>query len=136
MILSRRAGIPLIGGALLLAGCSNARPSALTPGAAKKHIQRGETTQADVILEFGTPNIITMRDGYEMWVYDKVSSSHTRRAFGFGALGGGAGSGAAGGGGLGGGRGSTQRSETTVMLIIYFDDHDVVTDYSISQTKF
>lgn len=124
-------------GLLLVAGgCSQARPSAITPGAAKKHIKPGETTQAEVIEVFGTPNIITRKHGTEMWVYDKVSSKQTSVAFGIGGFGGGAGSGGFGGGGLAGGVGSSERSETTVMLIIYYDENDVVRDYKISQTKF
>ncbi len=121
---------------LLTAGCSQTRSSALTPGAAKKHIHRGVTTQAEVIEVFGTPNVITMKDGYEMWVYDKVSSRQASAAFGIGGLGGGAGSGGFGGGSLFGGVGSTERSETTVMLIVYFGENDVVSDYKITQTKF
>ncbi len=117
-------------------GCSEHRSSAITPGAAKKHIQPGVTTQAEVIEVFGTPNVITRKDGGEMWVYDKVSSQTTSAAFGAGGLGGGGGSGGFGGGGLAGGVGSTERSETTVMLIVYFDEKDVVRDYKISQTKF
>ena len=123
-------------GLALLAGCSQSRPSALTPGAAKKHIVPGETTQAEVIEVFGTPNIITRKSGGEMWVYDKVSSRQTSAAFGIGGLGGGAGGGGAGGGGLAAGAASSERSETTVMLIVYFDQNDVVRDYKISQTKF
>jgi len=117
-------------------GCSTSSSSSITPGAAKKHIKPGTTTQAVVIEHFGTPNIITRKDGGEMWVYDKVSSKTTSAAFGIGGLGGGAGSGGFGGGGLGGGVGSTERSETTVMLIVYFDENDLVRDYKISQTKF
>jgi len=117
-------------------GCSQNQPSALTPGAAKKHIVPGKTTQAEVVEIFGTPNIITRKKGAEMWVYDKVSSRQTSAVLGAGGLGGGAGSSGFGGGGLGGAVGSTERSETTVMLIIYFDQQDVVRDYKISQTKF
>jgi outer membrane protein assembly factor BamE (lipoprotein component of BamABCDE complex) len=89
-----------------------------------------------VIEVFGTPNVITMRDDYEMWVYDKVSSTQTTAVFGLGGLGGGSSSSGFGGGGAGGGVGSVERSETTVMLIIYFDSDDVVHDYKITQTKF
>ena len=121
---------------LAVAGCSDAKSSALTPGAAKKHIKPGETTQAQVVEVFGTPNVITRKDGGEMWVYDKVSSKTTSAAFGAGGVGGGAGHSGFGGGGLAGGVGSTERSETTVMLIIYFDERDIVRDYKISQTKF
>lgn len=121
---------------LVLVGCSQSQPSAITPGAAKKHIKPGETIQADVIEVFGTPNVITRRDGKEVWVYDKVSSRQTAVVFGGGGLGGGAGGSGFGGGGLAGGVGSTERSETTVMLIVYFDEDDVVHDYQIKQTKF
>jgi outer membrane protein assembly factor BamE (lipoprotein component of BamABCDE complex) len=118
----------------LLPACTQQQSSSITPGAAKKHIQPGTTTQADVVEVFGTPNIITRKDGGEMWVYDKISSRTTSAAFGIGGLGGGGGG--FGGGGLAGGVGSTERSETTVMLIIYFDQNDIVRDYKISQTKF
>jgi len=121
---------------LTLGSCSQAGPSAITPGAAKKYIQPGQTTQAEVVEVFGTPNVITRKHGNEMWVYDKVSSKQTNAAFGAGGLGGGAGNGGLGGGGLFGGASSTERSETTVMLIIYFDENDVVQDYQIKQTKF
>jgi outer membrane protein assembly factor BamE (lipoprotein component of BamABCDE complex) len=118
-------------------GCSqSSRQSPLTPGVAKKHIIPGETTQAEVVETFGSPNIITQKDGGEMWVYDKVSSKQTSAAFGGGGLGGGFGSSGAGGGGLGGGVSSSERSETTVMLIVYFDKNDIVRDYKMSQTKF
>ncbi len=120
----------------LVLGCSQSNPSALTPGAAKKHILPGQTTQAEVIEVFGTPNVITRKDGGEMWVYDKVSSKTTSAAFGAGGVGAGWNHSGFGGGGLAGGVGSTERSETTVMLIIYFDENDVVKDYKMSQTKF
>lgn len=134
--LSRHRDWGLVVALLLLPGCSQSSPSALTPGAAKKHIVPGQTTQAEVIEIFGTPNVITRKDGGEMWVYDKVSSRQTSAAFGAGGLGAGWGSSGFGAGGLAGGVGSTERSETTVMLIIYFDEKDVVKDYRMSQTKF
>jgi hypothetical protein len=89
---------------LSLAGCSQSKSSSITPGAAKKHIHPGTTTQAEVIEVFGTPNVITRKDGGEMWVYDKVSSRTTSSAFGIGGLGGGGGS---GGGIAAGARGET-----------------------------
>jgi outer membrane protein assembly factor BamE (lipoprotein component of BamABCDE complex) len=137
---ARRYGAAVLGCACLLivgiAGCAASRPSALTPGAAKKNIVRGETTMAEVIEVFGTPNIVTQKREGEMWVYDKVSSKQTCAAFGAGGLGGGWGSSGFGGGGIAGGVGSAERSETTVMLIIYFDRDDKVLDYKLQQTKF
>jgi len=120
----------------LVAGCSEARPSAVTPGAAKKYIIPGETTQIEVLEIFATPNIVTRDRGAERWVYDKVSSKRINTFFGIGGIGGGGGGSGFGGGGIAGGVGSSERSETTVMLIIYFDKNDVVRDYKISQTKF
>jgi len=120
----------------LVAGCSQYRGSSITPGAAKKHIRLSVTTQAEIVEIFGTPNVITRKHGGEMWVYDKVSSRVTSAFFGAGGVGGGWGSSGFGGGGLAGGVGSTERSEMTVMLIIYFDENDIVRDYKISQTKF
>lgn len=116
----------------IVCGCTQPDRSNVTLGAAKRHIQPGVTTQAEVIEIFGSPNIATRKDGGEMWVYDKVSSHQTANAFGFGVAGGDGGV-----GGLGtGGRRTSSRSETTVMLIVYFDPNDVVSDYKISQTKF
>lgn len=121
---------------LLTLGCASTRPSAVTPGAAKMYLKPGVTHQVDVIEKFGTPNVVTRRDGGEMWVYDKVSSHNTSGIVGLGGIGGGAGSGGLGGGGIFGGLGSQTGSETTVMLIVYFDPNDVVVDYRITQTKF
>ncbi len=121
---------------LLPIGCSESKPSAVTPGAAKKHIVIGQTNMAEVVEVFGSPNIVTRKNNYEMWVYDKVSSRQTSSFIGAGGVGGGVGSGGFGGGGLSAGAGSSERSETTVMLIIYFDANDIVQDYKISQTKF
>ena len=85
---------------------------------------------------FGPPNIVTRRDGRDMWVYDKVSSHQAQAAFGIGGGGGGFGGGGAGGGLVGFGASGSASSEVTVMLIIYYDENDVVQDYQISSTKF
>jgi len=118
------------------AGCSERRNPSLTPGGTKKHIKLNQSTQVEIIEVFGTPNIVTQSASGEVWVYDKISSQQTSSAFGLGGGGGGGGHGGAGGGRVGGGIGSSTRSETTVMLIIYFDRNDIVRDYKIKQTKF
>jgi len=99
--------------ALCLNCASGSRLTRITPGAVKKHVQKGVTSQAEVVQIFGTPNIVTMKQAYEMWVYDRVSSRQASSIFGW-----------------------TSRSETTVMLIVYFDDGDIVADYQLSQAKF
>lgn len=124
------AFLPAFG--LLAAGCASARPVALTPGMAKKHLHPGTTSQAEVVETFGPPNIITQQQGGEMWVYDKTSSHYRGGSLGGAGLGGGG----SGGGIFGGGLFSTRRSETTAMLIIYYDERDLVRDYKFSQTKF
>ncbi|MFQ5462838.1 MAG: hypothetical protein ACE5E5_09450 [Phycisphaerae bacterium] len=107
-------GVALVGLLALASDCaSGSRLSRITPGAVKKHVQKGVTTQAEVIEIFGTPNIVTMKEPYEMWVYDRVSSRQASSILG-----------------------STRRSETTVMLIVYFDDDAVVADYRLAQAKF
>lgn len=120
----------------LATGCIAPGPSPITPGNARRHIEPGRTHLAEVVEVFGPPNIVTRRDGTEMWIYDKVSSKQTGGAFGIGGGGAGAGNGGVGGGLLGAGATSSTRSETTVMLIIYFDENDIVRDYRITQTKF
>ncbi len=114
------------------AGCASTRPSPVTPGAAKMYLEPGRTHQVEVLEKFGTPNIVTRRDGGEMWVYDKISSNEGSGLLGLGGGGGGSGL----GGGIFGGLSSRTRSETTVMLIVYFDPNDIVLDYKITQTKF
>ena len=121
---------------LLFSGCVDSQSSRITPGAAKQQITLGQTTKAEIVEFFGTPNIITHKKNYEMWVYDKVSSKVTSSFIGGGGGGGGFGGSGGGGGGLFGGASSIVRSETTVMFIVYFDKTDIVRDYRISQTKF
>jgi len=116
----------------LATGCVISGPSPITPGNARRFIEPGITHLAEVVEAFGPPNIVTRRDGTEMWIYDKVSSRQTAGVFGIG----GAGGSGAGGGLIGGGLSSSTRSETTVMLIVYYDENDIVKDYRITQTKF
>lgn len=103
---------------------------------AKLYLVPGETHQAKVIEIFGPPNIVTRSDDGDLWVYDKVSSREANTSFGIGGIVGGFGSGTLGIGGLGVGANDSVRSETTVMLIVYYDKNDLVRDYKITQTKF
>jgi len=121
---------------VLVGGCEFSGPSHITMGMAKIILKPGKTTQLTVLEHFGAPNISTRQDGMEVWVYDKVSSRESSASFGIGGAGGGIGSAGAGGGVIAAGFGSSTRSETTVMLLIYFDENDVVRDYRVSQTKF
>ncbi len=119
---------------------SDTRPSALTPGMAKKHIVIGQTTQAEVLEIFGPPDLVTKSGPGEMWGYDKVSREVVYSTFsvGAGVLGGGLPGGALVGGvaGAGGSSGQVQQSTTTVFLLVYFNEANVVIDYKLSATKF
>jgi hypothetical protein len=78
-----------------------------------KHIQKGKTTQAEIMEIFGPPDMVTKSGRTEMWGYDKVSrevaeaatgaavGARTGASAGAGARVGGGGGGLAGGGGGG-----------------------------------
>jgi len=58
------------------------KASALTPGMVVKHIQKGKTTQAEIMETFGPPDMITRSGAGEMWGYDKVSREVAEAATG------------------------------------------------------
>lgn len=100
------------------------RPSAVTPGMAKKHITPGRTGQAEVLEIFGPPNIVTHKAGREVWTYDKVSHEVVNSGGFLTIL-------------LAGyARDRSTGSSRSTMLIIYFDKNDVVTDYALHATQF
>lgn len=115
----------------LLAACASqrtaqeaAKESALTPGMAKKFIYVGKTTQTDVLEIFGPPDLVTRRDGKEVWTYDKISQDVTTS-----------------GGFLtiliaGYSKSSSHSRNTSSMIIIYFGKNEVVEDYKLSVSKF
>lgn len=106
----------------------------LSYGAVTAKVQKGVTTQEEIIRYFGAPNITTMnKDGREVWMYDRVSTasqsdgwSEARRFstfFGLDSL----------SAKQGGSRASTTR---TLTFIITFDESKRVTDYSARATQF
>ncbi len=112
------------------------RQSNLTAGMVSKQVIRGKTAQADIMEIFGPPDLVTMKNDYEMWGYDKISREAAYTAFGVG-LGGGGAVGAGGLGGLAGLRtGYSTQSTRTLFLLIYFDKDHVVSDYKLSATRF
>ncbi len=51
-------------------------PSALSYGMVTGRVQKGVTTQNDIIELFGGPNTMTTdKDGTEVWMYDKTTST-------------------------------------------------------------
>ncbi len=62
---------------------------AVTPGMAKKTIEKGVTTQEEIFALFGAPNFMSStKEGGELWVYSNFTN--VKQAFEFGFLGGGA----------------------------------------------
>ena len=68
---------------LLFAGCENVQgptvpESKLTPGKVQQNVSKGMYS-TDVIKALGSPNIITKdKSGKTTWVYDKVSTYHSK----------------------------------------------------------
>ncbi len=88
---------------------------------AKSTIIKGQTTQAEVMEVFGPPDLVTHKDDLQVWTYDKIAYDVE----------------------VTGGqvslfrRGTRSRSSSTsTMLIIYFNDSDIVRDYRMNTTKF
>lgn len=77
------------------------RASALTPGMVVKNIQKGKTTQAEIMEIFGPPDMVTRSGSGEMWGYDKVSRDVAESATSA-RVGASSASGASVGGGVGG----------------------------------
>ena len=101
-----------------------AERSNLTAGMAKKTIVKGQTTESEVLEVFGPPDLVTHRDNLQIWTYDKlrydVENSGGYLTIGLAGVGG----------------GGSKSSSTSTMLIIYFDERDVVRDYRMNVTRF
>jgi hypothetical protein len=114
----------------MAAGCAPKEPaqpaqrSNLTAGMAKKTIVKGQTTEAEVLEVFGPPDLVTHRDDLQIWTYDKVRYD-VENSGGYLTVGV---AGMSGGG--------SKSSSTATMLIIYFDNKDVVRDYRLNVTRF
>lgn len=116
-------------------------PNALTHGMVQMTVKVGVTTQAEVLENFGAPNITTLDGtGQEMWVYDRHAtvSYDKQSGFSIGILGGGGGGGGAGVGGLGFGSRKSQSSESsrTMTLILKFSGAKVVSDFQSRSSSF
>jgi hypothetical protein len=126
----RAIGTVLAAASIALGGCSSTpdtvdtQKSALTPGTVKRTIVKGETSQADCLEVFGPPDLVTHRDGMQIWTYDKTSYEYEKGGSYFTVI-------------LYGISGDHVRSSSkSTMLILYFDDADIVQDYRLSAVKF
>jgi len=136
---------PIIAAALLAVTSGSAlaqeAPNTLTHGMVQMTLHVGQTTQAEILENFGAPNITTIDgSGQEMWVYDRQATvtSNSSSGFSIGMLLGAGGDGIAGGGGLGFGKRKSKSESTsrTMTLIIKFDAHKVVSDFKSRSSSF
>ena len=120
---------------ILLTGCVTApepltkKNSELTQGMVQMNLEVGKTTKADVLENFGAPNITT-RDssGNEVWTYQRqaqVSQSSSSSGFIFVII---AGKSAEASG--------FETSSKMMTLIIKFDGNDIVTDFKSRESNF
>ena len=118
-----------------LTGCVNntkpltERNSRLTQGNVQMNLVVGETTKADVLDNFGSPNITT-RDGAgrEVWTYQRsaqVSQSSRKSGYWTIVL-------------IGGTHSSSgfESSSRMITLIIKFDNNDIVSDFRSRTSNF
>lgn len=116
--------------ALLFASCgsykygANAEPtqkSNLTFGVVKSKIHKGQTTQAEILQIFGSPNLVTKnKSNHEVWSYHKMSVQNKDGNTNF----------------IFGQRASTSSSSQSFDLIIIFNTNDVVNDYSVISASY
>ncbi len=102
-----------------------AQKSALTVGTVKTEIVKGKTTQAEILQKFGAPNLVTKnRSNNEVWNYNKMSfESKVGDDSGTLIL-------------WSGSRAARTATTKSFDLIIEFDEHDVVKDYSVISASF
>lgn len=103
---------------------ANAEPtqkSNLTFGVVKSKIQKGVTTQEEILQIFGSPNLTTKnKSNNEVWSYNKMSVQEKAGRTDF----------------FMGQKASASSSSQSFDLIITFDDKDVVKDYSVISSSF
>lgn len=105
------------------------RNSLLTQGNVQLNLKVGETTKADVLDSFGSPNVTT-RDGAgrEVWSYQRQASvAQTTSSEGYWTI------------VLAGGATSTagfSQSSRMMTLIIKFDASDIVADFVSRESNF
>ncbi len=130
--MNRHTMLVILSGLALISGCASgygtkqgaAKESALTAGMTKKFIYPNKTTQTEVLEIFGPPDLITRKEGKDVWTYDKISQNVSSSG-GFVTI-------------LiaGYSKSSSHSRNTSTMLIIYFDRNEVVEDYKLSVSKF
>ncbi len=108
----------------------------VTVGNVQREIRRG-MSGAEVVAVLGSPNIVsTDENGWEVWVYDKISTdvSYSKSDAGIGGLLFGSSGGVLGSAGFGSGAKST--SQKTLTVVIKFDAAKKVRDFAYHSSRF
>ena len=103
--------------------------SPLTSGNVKLNLQKGVTTQAQVQETFGAPNLTTRNaQGQEVWTYYRhanVSQNTSQQSALSIIL-----------AGLGMSQRTSESGSKTFILVIKFNDKDVVDDFNVRESSF
>lgn len=116
-------------GFLTLIGCSNTRvpvqKSNLTVGMIKNKVEKGRTTQTEILQIFGAPNLITKnKDDNEVWSYNKMSVEASLESdFSTLIL-------------IGGSSATASKTTSSFDWIITFDKNEIVENYSIISSSY
>ena len=129
------SGVVMVSLLFLLGGCATTHQqqgrttNPYTQGNVTLRLKKGVTTMAEVDKAFGAPNIVTQNaKGNQIWIYQKNNVSIQ--------------SGGSSGyftiliAGVSSGHSGYQQSSRTMTLTIYFNKHDVVTNFKSMSTSF
>ena len=99
--------------------------SRLTMGEVKRNIVKGQTTQAEILSYFGSPNLVSKnKQNNEVWAYNKMAYDSSSSASGVNLI------------FVGGSKASTSSTSRSIDLVITFNKNDIVKDYSIVQAAY
>jgi len=133
----------LLGGIGCTAGQSElAEVTELSPGQVTRHLAAGTTTQKDVVLALGSPNMVIAGSGKgDVWVYDQIrvernTDGYSAAAFLVAGFPLGSESFGGSGGGVGGSGSREISSVKTLSVVIEFIATGVVSKYDVISTSF
>ena len=87
-------------------------------------IVKGQTKQSEIMEVFGPPDLVTHKKDLQVWTYDKIRYDIHQSDTYWTVL-------------LGGASDTYMKSgSTSTMLIIYFNNDDIVQDYRMNVTRF
>lgn len=114
---------------LLLVGCNTAskeydRNSGITHGSVQLHLQKGKTTQTEVLEKFGAPNIATTDGEFEVWTYQKHGTSAKASGVGGSLI------------LVGASTSGFSQNSRTMTLIIKFDKSKIVSEFNSRYSSF